>query len=105
MVNYFRQCSSVVEQRTHKPLVAGSNPAAATNKYKQTSAEQRTSLVSLLIHVFVTLRPNDGGDSLMLQRLLGHTTLMMTNQYCQAVGCCDAIESHKRYSLVDRLIH
>ena len=25
--------SSVVEQRTHKPLVAGSNPAAATSNY------------------------------------------------------------------------
>ena len=45
----------------------------------------------------------NGGDSLMLQRLLGHTTLMMTNRYCQAVGCYDAIESHKRYSPVDRL--
>ncbi len=32
----------------------------------------------------------------MLQRLLGHTTLMMTNRYCQAVGCYDAIESHIR---------
>ncbi len=41
----------------------------------------------------------------MLQRLLEHTTLMMTNRYCQAVGCYDAIESHKRYSPVDRLIH
>jgi len=30
-------------------------------------------------------------------------TLMMTNRYCQAVGCYDAIESHKRYSPVDRL--
>jgi hypothetical protein len=28
---------------------------------------------------------------------------MMTNQYCQAVGCYDVIESHKRYSPVDRL--
>ncbi len=40
----------------------------------------------------------------MLQRLLGHTTLMMTNRYCQAVGCYDAVESHERYSLVDRLV-
>jgi len=43
----------------------------------------------------------------MLQRLLGHTTLMMlmmTNRYCQVVGRCDAIETHKRYSPRDRLI-
>jgi hypothetical protein len=39
----------------------------------------------------------------MLRRLLGHTTPMMTNRYYQAVGCYDAIESHKRYSPMDRL--
>ena len=42
------------------------------------------------------LRLKNGGDSLMLQRLLGHTTLMMTNKYCQAVGFYNAIESHKK---------
>lgn len=47
--------------------------------------------------------PKNGGDSLMFQRLLGHTTLMMTNRYCQAVGCYDAVGAHKRYSPVDRL--
>lgn len=57
----------------------------------------------LLRHTFATLWLRNGGDSLMLQRLLGHTTLMMTNRYCQAVGCYDAIEAHKRYSPVDRL--
>lgn len=57
----------------------------------------------LLRHIFATLWLKNGGDSLMLQSLLGHTTLMMTNRYCQAVGCYDAIESHKRYSPVDRL--
>jgi len=86
-----------------KPLVAGSNPAAATNKYKQTSAEQGTSLNPRLTHVFAILRLKNGGDSLMLQRLLEHTTLMMTNRYCQAVGYYDAIGSHKRYSPADRL--
>jgi len=40
----------------------------------------------------------------MLQRLLGHTTLMMTNRYCPAVGCYDAIESHKRYSPADNFL-
>jgi len=39
----------------------------------------------------------------MLQRLLGHTTLMMTNRHCQGVYCYDAVESHKRYSPVDKL--
>ena len=57
----------------------------------------------LLRHTFATLWLRNGGDSFMLQRLLGHTTLMMTNRYCQAVGCYDAIESHKRYGPVDRL--
>jgi integrase/recombinase XerC len=57
----------------------------------------------LLRHTFATMWLRNGGDSLMLQRLLGHTTLMMTNRYCQAVGCYDAIEAHKRYSPVDRL--
>ena len=57
-----------------------------------------------LRHTFATMWLKNGGDSLMLQRLLGHTTLMMTNRYCQAVGCYDAIEAHKRYSPVDSLI-
>jgi site-specific recombinase XerD len=56
-----------------------------------------------LRHSFATLFLKNGGDSLMLQRLLGHTTLMMTNRYCQAVGCYDAIEAHKRYSPVDNM--
>lgn len=57
----------------------------------------------LLRHTFATMWLRNGGDSLMLQRLLGHTTLAMTNRYCQAVGSLDAVESHKRYSPVDNL--
>ena len=57
----------------------------------------------LLRHAFATLWLKNGGDSLMLQKLLGHTTLMMTNRYCQAVGCYDAIEAHKRFSTVDAI--
>ena len=58
----------------------------------------------LLRHTFATMWLKNGGESLMLQRLLGHTTLMMTNRYCQAVGCYDAVEAHKKYSPVDGLI-
>jgi len=58
----------------------------------------------LLRHTFATMWLKNGGEGLMLQRLLGHTTLMMTNRYCQAVGCYDAVESHKLYSPVDRLV-
>jgi len=57
----------------------------------------------LLRHTFATMWLKNGGESLMLQRLLGHTTLMMTNRYCQAVGCYDAVESYQRYSPVDNL--
>ncbi|MFC1992877.1 tyrosine-type recombinase/integrase, partial [Chloroflexota bacterium] len=57
----------------------------------------------LLRHTFATMWLKNGGEGLMLQRLLGHTTLMMTNRYCQAVGCYDAVESHKKYSPVDNL--
>jgi integrase/recombinase XerC len=58
----------------------------------------------LLRHTFATMWLRNGEDSLMLQRLLGHTTLMMTNRYCQAEGCYDAIEAHKRFSPGDNLI-
>jgi site-specific recombinase XerD len=51
----------------------------------------------LLRHMFATLWLKNGGDSL----LLGHTTLMMTNRYCQAVVCYDAVEAHKKFSPVD----
>jgi hypothetical protein len=30
-------------------------------------------------------------------------TQMMTSRYCQAVGCYDAIETHKRYSSTDNI--
>lgn len=28
---------------------------------------------------------------------------MMTNRYCQAVGCYDAVEAHKKFSPLDNL--
>jgi len=79
---------------------AGPNPVAATNKYKQATVEQRTSLNPGLTYVFATLRLNNGGESLMLQRLPGCTTLMMTNRYCRAMGCFDAVESHRKHGPV-----
>ncbi len=36
-------------------------------------------------------------------KLLKHTTLMMTNRYCQAVGCYDVVEAHKRNSPMDNI--
>jgi site-specific recombinase XerD len=56
-----------------------------------------------LRHTFAAMWLRNGGDSLMLQRLLGHSTLTMTNKYAQAVGCLDAVESHKRYGPADNL--
>ena len=57
----------------------------------------------LLRHTFATLWLRNGGDSLVLQRLLGHTTLMMTNRYCQAVGCYRTAEALKKLSPVDTI--
>lgn len=40
-------------------------------------------------------------DSLMLQGLLRHTTVIMTNSHCQAVGSYGAMEANKQYSPVN----
>ncbi len=109
----------MVEQGTHKPQVTGSNPVAVTNTFKIPHKDQGISLklavdgfllktgvhvhAHLLRHIFAAMWLLNGGNSLTLQRLLGHSTLMMTNRYCQAVGCYDAIESHKLYSPVDNM--
>ncbi len=37
-------------------------------------------------------------------KVTGTYDMMMTNRYCQAVGCYDAVEAHKIYSPVDRLV-
>lgn len=57
----------------------------------------------LLRHTFATLWLRNGGDSIMLQRLLGHTTLQMTSRYVQAVGCEDARKSHERFGPIDNI--
>ena len=59
----------------------------------------------LLRHTFATLFLRAGGDSLMVQRLLGHTTLTMTARYVQAVGCADAMKSHERFGPADNLLN
>ena len=40
-------------------------------------------------------------DSLRLQGLLRHTTVIMTNSHCQAVGSYGAMEANKQYSPVN----
>ena len=40
---HYRQRSSAVEQRTHKPLVTGSNPVAATSKPLSSLIDQGTT--------------------------------------------------------------
>lgn len=59
--------------------------------------------VHLLRHSFATLYLRNGGDALMLQRLLGHTTLGMTERYVQAIGMEDAMASHSRFGPMDHL--
>jgi site-specific recombinase XerD len=81
-------------------LTASSVQSLFTRLSKKSGVEVHPHL---LRHTFATLWPKNGGDSLMLQRLLGHSSLTMTNRYCQAVGCYDAIESHKRYNPVDNI--
>jgi len=34
---------------------------------------------------------------------LGITGLEVTKRYCQAVGCYDGVEAHKRYSPTDNI--
>jgi len=48
-------------------------------------------------------RPTDHLPKELFGRILIRTSLMMTNRYCQAVGCYDAVEAHKRFSPVDGL--
>ena len=81
-----------------RPLTVSAIASAFTRLSAKTGIQVHPHL---LRHTFATLWLKNGGDSLMLQRLLGHTTLTMTNRYCQAVGCYDAVEAHKRFSPVD----
>lgn len=59
--------------------------------------------IHLLRHTFATMFLRNGGDAFMLQRLMGHTTLSMTERYVQAVGMEDALKSHEAYGPMDNL--
>ena len=59
--------------------------------------------IHLLRHTFATMFLRNGGDAFMLQRLMGHTTLPMTERYVQAVGMEDALKSHETYGPMDSI--
>ena len=107
--------AQLAEQGTHKPQVTGSSPVAATTTSRKPLREQG------LVHnpqAYLHINPEQGiplnqavGGFILSSKvegksqgtIVGHTTLMITNRHCQAVGCYDAIESHKPYSPVDNL--
>ena len=106
---YYRALSALFNWSINEDILETSSlvkikvPRAEKKVIKALDSTEVSQLISSFRHTFATMWLKNGGDSLMLQRLLGHTTLMMTNRYCQAVGCYDAVEAHKRYSPVDRL--
>ena len=107
------QRSSVVEQGTHKPLVTGSNPAAATSSHPNCHCEpifprhcKPKAWQSRRIKEAPFTFSKDQGTPRNPQVYLyaesdQGNSIIMTNRYCQAVGCLDAVETHKRYSPVD----
>ncbi len=56
-----------------------------------------------LRHTCATMYLRQGGNPLYLQRLLGHSTLAMTNRYLQSIGADDLRAAHRACSPMDRL--
>lgn len=53
-------------------------------------------------HTFAVFFLRNGGDVFSLQRILGHTSLVVTRMYC-SLSDVDVQNQHRRYSPVDRL--
>ena len=60
--------------------------------------------IHLLRHTFATRYLMNGGDSLSLQRILGHTTLEMTRRYVDMVAMQRTRSSRRRSSLPGRSV-
>ena len=59
----------------------------------------RTNLHTLR-HSFAAAYIREGGDVFSLQRMLGHSTLEMTNRYVRSLGIDDLKAAHERLSLL-----
>lgn len=53
-----------------------------------------------LRHTFAVHYLRRGGNVIYLQRILGHTTIEMTNHYCQSLGSADLRSVHEQFGLL-----
>lgn len=82
----------------------GSTTAAVQTAIRRIGARAGVAVhIHLLRHTFATMFLRNGGDFFVLQRLMGHTTLSMTERYVQAVGMEDALKSHETYGPMDSI--
>jgi site-specific recombinase XerD len=95
------ECSTFFQTEEGTPLSAQGIRMILARLQKSTGIEE--------VHphkfrrTFATSYLRNGGDSLMLQRSLGHTTLMMVNHYVSLVTD-DLRRTHERVSPVDQLM-